>query len=109
MKLSNVVKSMLKTAMYLLDQTQDTVERASSRASEMADDAREALYPREDHTLRNVLAFAAGVGVGIGAGLLLAPSSGSELRDNITDRVQEISDRVRSRADSYSTGTEGGA
>ena len=115
MKLNSVLKSILKTAVYLMDQTADTVDRASSRASDFADDARDALYPREDHSFRNFLAFAAGVGVGIGAGMLLAPSSGSELRNNITDKVQEISDRVRNRAESYSgeagrysTGTEGG-
>ena len=108
MKLNNVVKSILKTAVYLMDQTADTVDRASTRASEMAEDAREALYPREDHTLRNVMAFAAGVGVGIAAGMLLAPSSGTELRNNITDKVQEITNRVANRAESYSTGTEGG-
>ena len=33
MKLNNVVKSILKTAVYLMDQTADTVDRASSRAS----------------------------------------------------------------------------
>lgn len=108
MRLNSVVKSILKTAVYLMDQTADTVDRASSRASEMAEDARDAIYPREDHTLRNVLAFAAGVGVGIGAGMLLAPSSGSELRDSISDKVHEISDRVTNRSESYSTGTEGG-
>ena len=108
MRLNNVVRSILKTAVYLMDQTSDTVDRASHRASEMVDDAREAIYPREDHTLRNLLAFAAGVGVGIGAGMLLAPSSGSELRDNITDKVHEIKNRVANRAESYSTGTEGG-
>jgi gas vesicle protein len=108
MKMNNIVKSILKTAVYLMDQTADTVDRASSRASEMAEDARDAIYPREDHTLRNFLAFAAGVGVGIGAGMLLAPYSGEELRNNITDKVQEITNRVSSRADEYSTGTEGG-
>lgn len=107
MRLNNVVKSILKTAVYLMDQTADTVDRASSRASEMAEDARDAFYPREDHTVRNLLAFAAGVGVGIGAGMLLAPSSGTELRNNISDKVQEITNRVTSRGESYSTGTEG--
>lgn len=106
MKLNNVVKSILKTAVYLMDQTTNTVDRASSRASEMAEDARDAIYPRKDHTVRNFLAFAAGVGVGIGAGMLLAPSSGAELRNNITDKVQEITNRVSSRADAYSTGAD---
>lgn len=105
MKLSNVVKSILKTAVYIMDQTADTVDRASDRASELADDARNAIYPRQDHTLRNLFAFAAGVGVGIGAGMLLAPSSGEELRNSITDKVQEIGNRVRNR-EAYPTGTE---
>ena|ERR1700757_1715317 len=106
MNLSNVVKSILKTAVYIMDQTADTVDRASDRASEFAEEARSAIYPRADHTLRNLFAFAAGVGVGVGAGMLLAPSSGTELRNSITHKVQEISNRVRSRGDTYATGTE---
>jgi YtxH-like protein len=106
MKLSAVLRPILKTAVYLMDQSADVVDRASDRASELAEDARDAIYPREDHTLRNLFAFAAGVGVGIGAGMLLAPSSGMELRHNISDKVQEIGNRVRNRNDVYSTGTE---
>ena len=109
MKLGNVVKSLLKTAVYIMDQTAEQVDRASERASEIADDARNAIYPREDHTLRNILAFAAGVGVGIGAGMLLAPSSGTELPGSISDKVQEIGNKVRNRGEKYpdtSTGTD---
>lgn len=106
MKLNNLVKSVLKTAVYLMDQAADTVDRASDRAVELAEDARSAVYPREDHTLRNLVAFAAGVGVGVGAGILLAPSSGTELRNTIGDKVHEIGNRVKNRSESYSTGTE---
>ncbi len=109
MKLGNIVKSLLKTAVYIMDQTAEQVDRASDRASEMAEDARNAIYPREDHTLRNLLAFAAGVGVGIGAGMLLAPSSGTDLRGSISDKVQEIGNKVRNRGETYpdtSTGTD---
>ena len=106
MKLNNLVKSVLKTAVYLMDQAADTVDRASGRAVEFAEDARNAVYPSEDHTLRNLLAFAAGVGVGVGAGILLAPSSGTELRNTIGDKVHEIGARVRNRSEQFSTGTE---
>jgi|SRR5579871_4234298 len=108
MKLSNVVKSIFKTAVYIMDQTADTVDRASDRASEIAQETRSAIYPNENHTLRNLFAFAAGVGLGVGAGMLLAPSSGSELRNSIGDKVQEIGNKVRNRAETYSssTGTE---
>jgi len=125
--MNNLIKSMLKTAVYFLDQTDrfagdvrdrfsDTVDRASGRVSDLRDQAQE-LYEGENHTLRNVLTFAAGVGVGIGAGMLLAPASGEEIRGSIGDKVQDIGDRVRSRFSSASatasetrrssTGTEG--
>lgn len=106
MKLGNVVKSVLKTAVYIMDQTADTVDRASDRASQIAEDTRKTVYPDEGHTLRNIIAFAAGVGVGVGAGMLLAPSSGEDLRNTIGDKVQEIGNKVRSRTETYSTGTE---
>jgi hypothetical protein len=95
--------------MYVMDQTADQVERVSDRAADYAEDARSAIFREEDHTLRNVLLFAAGVGVGVGAGLLLAPASGEEIRNSIGEKVQDISDRVKERMSNqkYSaTGTE---
>jgi hypothetical protein len=115
MKWNGVLKSLLKTAVYIMDQTAGQVDRASDHASRMAsqarsvvDDATNAIYPRPDHTLRNLISFAAGVGIGVGAGMLLAPSSGAELRSSITDRVQGISDRVKGRvsSQSYAVGTD---
>jgi gas vesicle protein len=106
MKLSKIARSLLKTAVYIMDQTAEQVDRASDRASELADDARNAIYPNEDHTLRNFLSFAAGIGVGVGVGMLLAPTSGTELRSTITDKVQDISNRVKGRSEPYQTGTE---
>jgi hypothetical protein len=109
MKWNNLLRSALKTAMYVMDQTADQVERVSDRAADYAEDARSAIFREEDHTLRNVLLFAAGVGVGVGAGLLLAPASGEEIRNSIGEKVQDISDRVKERMSNqkYSaTGTE---
>lgn len=117
MKISKLVNSILKTAVYMIDQTAEQVDRASDRASQFADrtsdrvsqfadDTRGALYPKEDHTLRNVLSFAAGIGVGVAAGILLAPSSGAELRSSIGGKVQDITDKVRGKAESYVTGTD---
>jgi len=106
MNLNKLVKSILKTAVYIMDETADRVDRVSDRAAEMAENAREVVSPSENHTLRNVLSFAAGIGVGVGAGLLLAPSSGSDLRNSITDKVQDIGSRVRGRAESFTTGTD---
>ena len=117
MKMSKLVNSILKTAVYLIDQTAEQVDRASDRASDFAgrasdrvsqfaDDTRGALQTRQDHTLRNVLSFAAGIGVGVAAGVLLAPSSGAELRSSIGGKVQDIRDKVRGKTESFATGTD---
>jgi hypothetical protein len=118
--LNNLLKSILKTAVYFIEQSDrvagdlrdrvsDGYESAADRVSDLRDRAQD-LYEGENHTLRNVLVFAAGVGVGIGAGMLLAPASGEEIRGSIGDKVQDISDRVRDRFTSETanaTGTEG--
>lgn len=106
MKINKLLRSILKTAVYIMDQTAGQVERASERAADFADDAREAVYPSPNHTLRNVASFAAGVGIGVGVGVLLAPSSGQELRDSISGRVQDLGKRVRGRA-AFATGGDG--
>ncbi len=118
--LNNLLKSILKTAVYFIEQSDrvasdlrdrvsEEYETASDRVSDLRDRAQD-LYAGESHTLRNVLTFAAGVGVGIGAGMLLAPASGEEIRSSIGDKVQDIGDRVRDRFSSEArnaTGTEG--
>lgn len=86
--MNKYAKVVLNTALDLLDRYSDQVDWASDRVSNMVDRGRDMVYPRRDHTLRNVLSFAAGMGVGIGAALLLAPSSGEELRQSIKERVQ---------------------
>jgi hypothetical protein len=108
MNWNRFLRSAVNTAVYIMDQTADQVDRASDRASDIAEQARSVIYPQQDHTLRNLLSFAAGVGVGIGAGILLAPASGAETRSSISDRVQDISDKVKNRVSNqgYSTGTE---
>jgi gas vesicle protein len=122
--MNDLIRSILKTAVYFLDQTDrftgdvrdrvsDGVDRAASQVSSRVSDLREQaedFYDDGDHTLRNVLTFAAGVGVGIGAALLFAPASGEEVRGQIGEKVQDISGRVRNRFSSAgATGTEGSA
>jgi hypothetical protein len=115
--MNNLIRSILKTAVYFLDQTDrftsdvrdrvaGGVDRASGRVADLRERA-EDLYSGEDHTLRNMLTFAAGVGVGMGAALLFAPASGEEIRGQIGDKVHDIGDRVRERFSTRtSTGTE---
>ena len=106
MKIDKVLKSILKSVVYVMDEASDRVDRVSDRASQFADSTRSVIYPNEGRALRNLMSFAAGVGVGVAAGMLLAPSSGQELRESISDRVQNIGDRVRGRSESYATGTD---
>lgn len=91
--MNKTMRFFLRTALNLIDQYSDQFERASDRVSDrvsdMVDRGKDIINP-PDHTLRNVLSFAAGIGVGIGAGLLLAPSSGDDLRQSIKDRVRGV-------------------
>jgi hypothetical protein len=103
------LKSLLNTAIYVMDQSFQ-VERASDRVSEVAERGRKAIYQEEDHTLRRVLSFAVGVGLGVGAGILFAPASGVESRSVLSDKVQDIGEKIRERfaatTESPATGTE---
>jgi hypothetical protein len=95
--MNRFLKSLLKTAAYLVEQIPDKVDRVSSRVSDMTDHGKRAIYGEKDHTVRDVVSFAAGVGLGIGAGILFAPASGEETRNSLRGKVQEIGDRVRER------------
>ncbi len=106
MKLNKILKSALKTAVYLMDETADQMDRVSERASSIAENARDYVAPQENHGFRNFMSFLLGIGVGVGAGMLLAPSSGEELRSTITDKVQDIGSRVTGRGEEYATGTD---
>jgi gas vesicle protein len=105
MRWNRLLKSLLKTTVYILDQTAEQADRVADSTSEIRDQAKRVLDnaasaiqpPREGHTFRNLVGFAAGVGLGIGAGMLLAPASGVELRTSISDGVKDISDKVKGR------------
>jgi hypothetical protein len=102
-----ILKSILKAASYVMDQSSDQVERASDRVSDFAARGTKVLYPEKDHTPRSVLSFAVGLGVGIGAAVLLAQVSGAEMRDFIGEKVHDMRDKVRERfsVDSEPVGT----
>jgi hypothetical protein len=102
-----ILKSILKAASYVMDQSSDQVERASDRVSDFAARGTKVLYQEKDHTPRSVLSFAVGLGVGIGAAVLLAQVSGAEMRDFIGEKVHDMRDKVRERfsVDSEPVGT----
>jgi hypothetical protein len=110
MKLNRLLKSLLKTAVSIMDQTSEQVERVSDRASYVVAEAKRAVHPDDDHNLRNALSFAAGIGLGLGVGILLAPASGAEVRRSIGEKVQDIGEVIRDQfstdAKSEATGTD---
>src|SRR5258705_10282845 len=92
--MNKLLKSLLQTGLYFLEQPDRAPEAVRERVKEDIDEV-ERKFEGEDHTLRYILAFAAGVGVGLGVGMLTAPSSGEESRSVIAGKVRDVSDRVR--------------
>ena len=106
MRWNGFLKSLLKAAVYVLDQTAEKVDPASDPASPIPDRAtRSAIYPGEDHTLRNILSFAVGLGLGVGAGILFAPASGAEIRRSIGDSIHDVSGKVKERLSTQESAT----
>jgi hypothetical protein len=108
------VRVALKTGLYLLEQSDKATvamrERVQDQIEDLTDRTREALGMQEDHTVRNVVSLAAGVGLGIGLGMLFAPASGQEMRSSIAGKVQDAGARFRERFSSEeraATGTTG--
>src|SRR2546430_6901941 len=100
-KWNKLLKSLLKTTVYILDQTAEEVDQAVDRASEIRDRAKQAvdeaasaIHPQAEHTARDVLSFVAGIGLGVAAGVFIPPPSGAELHHSINDRAKEIGNGV---------------
>jgi len=113
---NKLLRSLLKTAVYLLEQsdrdTGDMADRVKDRVQDLTRRARHAIYrQKEDHRVRNAISFATGIGLGIGVGMLLAPARGEETRSSIAGKVQDFGDRVKERfspeVKKPATGTEG--
>jgi hypothetical protein len=105
--MNKLLKSLLQTGLYFLEQPDRAAEAARERVKEDIDEVGRK-FQGEDHTLRYILTFAAGVGVGLGVGMLTAPSSGEESRSAIASKARDVGDRVKknvSGARNPATGT----
>jgi gas vesicle protein len=124
--MNKLLKSVLKTVVFLLEQTEGTAgnvrdrvsagvdrvtDRVTDRVSDLRDQAEDIYSGGQNHTLRNILTFAAGIGVGVATAMLFAPASGEEIRSQIGEKVQDIGGKVRDRFSEQrgrsATGTEG--
>lgn len=92
----------------LKDRVRDTYDSASHRVSR----ATNALRGEEDSQLLGKgIALLIGIGIGVGIGVLIAPASGEETLEEITDRVSEFRDKTLERTGKKpqsATGTHGG-
>jgi hypothetical protein len=108
--MNRTLRSLLKTAVYGMDEFFDRVDRASDVLSHLSERGRKLTYRQERDTGRTVGAFAAGLGLGIAVGILLAPASGKQTRDSISGKVQDIGNQVGERFEAQKrtrpTGTE---
>ena len=92
--MNKLLKSLLQTGLYFLEQPDRAAEAVRERVKEDIDEVARK-FEGEDHTLRYVVTFVAGVGVGLGVGMLTAPSSGEESRSAIAGKVRDVGDRVK--------------
>lgn len=108
---NNLLKMLLGAGLYVLDplrdrladrmdditdRAHDTYDSAVDRVSSLSDRIR----GKRSDPWGNAMWMLLGVGVGVGVGILLAPSSGEELRENIAGKVHDVSERVRGRVSS---------
>ena len=107
--MNRTLKMLLRTGLNILEQSDRATEPIRDHIAETADLVRRRIRG-EDHTLRYVLTFAAGVGVGVGIGILTAPTSGAQSRNSISEKVREVGNRIKTKSGvegNLGTGSQG--
>ncbi len=121
-----ILKLLLGTSLYLLDQSDRATKNARGRVAGQVDDLRGLAQQKynvtagrfaraskafrrsdEHHAIRNSLRFAAGVGIGVGVALLSAPSSGEQTRTLLAEKAQKLGGDVRRRFSSHDLAATG--
>jgi len=95
--MNKALKMLLRTGLNIVEQSDRATEPIRDHIVETADLVRRRIGG-EDHTLRYVLTFAAGVGVGVGVGILAAPTSGAQSRSSISEKVREVGNRIKTKS-----------
>ena len=101
MNLNKFVRAALRTGLYVLEQsdkaTADIREQVKDRVEDLTDRTRDAILGPEDHSVRNAVSLAVGVGLGVALAMLFAPASGEQIRRSIVEKAQGARDKVRER------------
>ena len=103
MNMNRLLKTIFQTGGYIMDDPGRAAAETSDRVRQGVYDLSDRLRG-EDRTWQYVLTFAAGVGLGVGATLLMS-DRGEGIRETLTDNFERASDRVRTRAQDFATGT----
>jgi hypothetical protein len=97
--LNKLLRTALRTGLYFLEQSDKATapirEKVRDQVEDVTDRTRQAILGPEDHTVRNAVGLAAGIGFGIALGMLFAPASGEEIRRSIVRKAQDAGARVR--------------
>ena len=110
--MKKLMRSALKTALYLMELSEQASANVRDRVSDQLDDVKAearrtyaAAADRvgettrslrgENHVVRTTLLFAGGVGAGLALGVMFAPARGEETRQAIAQRFGDIGSRVR--------------
>ena len=113
--MNKLVRSALKTALYLMELSDQASTDVRDRVSDQVDDARDraqrtygvvservgnaarALRGENNGLARNALVFAGGVGAGLALGVIFAPASGQDTRQAIAQRFEDAGAKIRER------------
>jgi hypothetical protein len=108
--LNKLLRTALKTGLYVLEQsekaTADIREQMKGRVEDVTDRTRKAIPGPKDHTVRNAVTIAAGIGLGVALGILFAPASGEQIRRSIVEKAEDAGARVRGRFSSEKSRAE---
>ncbi len=101
MNLNKFLKTALKTGLYFLEQSDKATapirKRVKDQVEGLTDRTRQAILGPEDHTVRNAVSLAAGIGLGVALGMIFAPASGEETRRFLAEKAQDARAKVRGR------------
>jgi hypothetical protein len=97
--LNELLKAALKTGLYFLERSDKATapmrKQVKDQVEGLTDRTRQAILGPEDHTGRNAVSLAAGIGLGVAFGMFFAPASGDEIRRSLVGKVRDARAKIR--------------